>query len=105
MNSQFLHTKSVRTCRLMSCLLVSALLVALAGGSAGANVQVNQDPPGLIQNSPSITIDPVSGNLISAYTDNPWGNPAWGIGTSYSTDWGVTWTDSPTQIRSVWIGF
>ncbi len=79
-----------------------ALAVTLAlfvPGIALANTPVNQDPPPRIQNSPSITLDYPSGNMVAAYVDDPF---AWnGIGTSYAPIGGGPWIDSPTQIQSV----
>lgn len=65
--------------------------IAIGGG--GADVQVNQDPPGLVTNETSLTLNPMMpGNLVMAYNDQPYfGGP--GPGISFSMDGGVTWTD------------
>lgn len=61
-----------------------------------ADVRVNQDPPGILQNEPSITLNPAThGNIVTAYNEGP-GT----IGISYSMDYGVTWAD--THITPVW---
>ena len=86
----------------MSCLLLTVLMLA---GSAQANVQVNQDPAGLDQNTTSVTPHPSQAPgpdiLIVAYNDDPWATN--GIGTSYSLDGGLTWFDSATQVAPVWV--
>lgn len=45
------------------------------------------------QNEISMTLEPISGNLVVAYNDNPYpGGP--GIGVSYSSDGGLNWSSS-----------
>lgn len=45
------------------------------------------------QNEISMTLEPISGNLVAAYNDNPYpGGP--GIGVSYSADGGQNWSSS-----------
>jgi hypothetical protein len=49
------------------------------------------------QNEISMTIEPASGNIISVYNDTPYaGGP--GIGVSYSTDNGVTWSSQQLSL-------
>jgi hypothetical protein len=63
-----------------------------------ADVRVNQDILGTLQNEPSITLNPsVPGNIVVGYNEGP------GVlGISYSLDFGATWAD--TQITPVWGG-
>lgn len=63
-----------------------------------ADIKVNQDTAPLLQNEPSITVNPnVPGNLVVAYNEGP------GIlGISYSLDFGMSWAD--THITPVWGG-
>ena len=88
-------------------LAVSWLIILIAAGSASANLPVNQDPPGLLdQNTTSITIlpgaDPTQpATLVVGYNDDPWNFN--GIGTSYSPDGGATWFDSATQMAPVFV--
>jgi Tol biopolymer transport system component len=65
-----------------------------AGGGAvgGPDVQVNQDPPGRLQNETSLTMNPVTpGNFVMAFNDFPYAISP-GLGVAHSTDWGATWT-------------
>jgi hypothetical protein len=63
-----------------------------AMNGALGNVLVNQDPPGAIQNSPSIVRDRATGNLVVAYTENPFA-PV-GIGASFSLGGVGPWSPS-----------
>ena len=72
-------------------LLLAGLLLAPAS-QAAIDVQVNQDPAGRIQNNPSITLEPVTGNKIVAYIDDPTG--ATGIGISYWSPLTSQWADA-----------
>lgn len=70
---------------------------------AGIDIRVNQDPGFLLQNEPSITVNPaMPGNLVVAYNEDPGGpgGVGQGIGISYSFDWGATWAD--TAVREIW---
>ena len=87
-------------------LLLPLLIILVGAGSAPANVQVNQDPPGLEQNTTSITILPSAvpgqpATLVVGYNDDPMNFN--GIGTSYSPDGGISWFDSATQMAPVWV--
>jgi len=69
----------------------------------GSDKKVNQDPGPLLQNEATLTINPaVPGNIIVAYNENPGGahGTTNGLGISYSTNYGATWSD--TQIVQVW---
>ncbi len=80
-------------------LLMTFLMLQAAPSISFANVLVNQDPPPRTQNSPSITLDNPSGNMVTAYVDDLF---LWnGIGTSYCPIGTTNWVDSQTQIPSV----
>ncbi len=69
----------------------------------GTDVKVNQDSGPLLQNEATLTLNPAApGNIIVAYNEDPGGSHGAtnGLGISYSTDYGVTWSD--TQIVQVW---
>jgi len=68
-------------------------------GNPTSGITVMDPDAGLsyTQNEVSMTIEPVSGNIISAYNDTPYpGGP--GIGLSYSTDNGATWNSQQLSI-------
>ncbi len=67
-------------------------------GPAVANTPVNQAIAGM-QNSAGITLDFASGNMVSAYVDNPFAPN--GIGTSYAVIASGAWIDSPMPPASV----
>ena len=61
------------------------------GPVGGPDVQVNQDPPGRLQNETSLTMNPVTlGNFVMAFNDFPYAVSP-GLGVAHSTDWGATW--------------
>ena len=62
------------------------------------NTVVDPDP-GLdfVQNEISMDIEPLSGNLVLAYNDNPYPNGP-GIGVSYSADQGQSWISQQLSI-------
>lgn len=68
------------------------------GIPAVGNPFIDQDP-GLdfVQNEISMDKDPVSGNLIAAYNDNPFAFGP-GVGVSYSTDMGQSWTSQQLSL-------
>lgn len=85
-------------------LIASLTVWQVAATPAAANTRVNQDPPGLEQNTCGITILPGGGAgvppvLIAAYNEDPWNFN--GIGTSFSVDGGLTWVDSATPVLPV----
>jgi hypothetical protein len=61
------------------------------GPVGGPDVQVNQDPPGRLQNETSLTLNPVTaGNLVMAFNDFPYAvSPGLGVANTY--DYGTTW--------------
>ncbi len=86
--------------------LVFVLLLAVATGVCYANWQVNQDPPGNFNNSPSIALDQFWRNMVVAYTDSV------GTGKGIGVSWcplGVSgaWTDSPVTPPAPpgWLGW
>lgn len=78
------------------------LLVGLAvavSALAGTDVRMNSDPPGGIQNEVSLTLNPATpGNVVTAYNDNVLSAANNGIGISYSTDYGASWTDTQSNV-------
>jgi len=69
----------------------------------GSDKKVNQDAGPLLQNEATLTVNPAApGNIIVAYNEAPGGahGVTNGLGISYSTNYGATWSD--TQIVQVW---
>jgi FlgD Ig-like domain len=100
MSSTSIPTNTERRCLLLLCLM-SIILTGTGSLTTPvlANVLVNQDVPPRQQNSPSIIFDQISGNLVSAYVDDPFG--ANGIGTSLCPIGTTNWQDSQMQIPTV----
>jgi hypothetical protein len=78
-----------------------AVTTLLVSSLAHGSIMVNSDAPGSVQNEVSLTINanpqiPVNGlNLIAAYNDFVAGP---GLGISFSTDSGATWTDRQLSV-------
>lgn len=94
-----------RTRRMLNLLVcgivvMTILTMAIPGPSlaqGGVDVQIDPDITSVVQNEISLTLLPgtqpgVPALLLAAYNDNPFANGL-GIGYSYSTDGGVSWTD------------
>jgi len=78
------------------CAVVALLGAMLAVPSVGAaaDVQINGDAPGTVQNEIRITRNPANPlNLAVAYNDTIYG-PGSPLGSSFSVDGGLTWTDT-----------
>lgn len=95
--------------RLLPRCLAFGLACFLVLGTAErpfANVRVNQDPPGNMQNSPSITLERFWGNIVTGYTDLP--GTAMGPGASYCPIGPPgSWLDSTIQppLPPGWLGW
>ncbi len=76
----------------VACLVFALLSLTAWTTSLQAQIPVNQDPPPRVHYSPSITIEPVSGNLVSAYVDDP--RAINGFGAGWSQIGSGLWTDS-----------
>ena len=80
-------------------LYLAAVALVVGGLFGGVDVRVNQDNLHILQNEPSITINPgVQNNIVVAYNEAP--GYGYGLGISFSNDGGVTWGDN--QIGPIW---
>ncbi len=80
-------------------LYLVAVALVVGGLNGGVDVRVNQDNLHILQNEPSITINPgLQNNIVVAYNEAP--GCGYGLGISYSGDGGVTWNDN--QIGPIW---
>jgi hypothetical protein len=78
------------------CLLISCVSSSLA---QGPDIRVNQDPPGLVQNTTSIVVNNnMPGNMVVAYNDDPFS--ANGLGISFTLNNGLSWQDR--NIPALW---
>lgn len=86
-----LKKTSILKLRLLS--IAASWLVAATSAVAGTDVAVNSGTSG-VQNEVSITLNPAQpGNVVIAYNDTPSAQSTQGLGVSFSTDNGQTWTD------------
>ncbi|UCF11962.1 MAG: exo-alpha-sialidase [Thermoplasmatales archaeon] len=77
-----------------------AALQKQVAGQSGTDVLIDPDPTNILQNEISLDLIPGSPGsptlLVAAYNDDPYaGGP--GLGVSYSTDAGMTWTATQLQ--------
>ncbi len=88
----------MRRAIVLTALATGLVLVAWAVAGAGADVQINSDAPGTVQNEIRITrLATNAANLVVAYNDNI-GTSSSPLGISYSLDTGGTWTDTQLGI-------
>ena len=76
--------------KLWGCFTICILLA----WPTAADVMINADPPGDVQNEIRIAVNPTNPlNLVTAYNDRPGGTLPTTLGVSFSNDGGATWTD------------
>jgi hypothetical protein len=84
---------------------VAWLSVLVCAPVAMANVIIDPDPTGLIQNETSLVLNPASpGNVVVTYNDNPIAGSGFGLGVSVSTDGGANWAAGQLTAPSSIVG-
>jgi len=88
----------VRVTRTVWPIVLAISLLAGGVAQAAADVQINSDVPGSVQNEVRIAINPTDpNNLVVAYNDNI-GQASTPLGISFTLDGGTTWADRQLSV-------